>query len=200
MESIYTFNGKDITLNVCIQIRGVVNELQKRLNISFPDAMLLFYRSETYKVLQETENAFWAESVEYIADRYFEEMEKKDGLCNRTGGEIMPEMIHNIVYKFAQQIRGIYGDSLKKVVVYGSYARGDYQKNSDIDIMILVDANDAEIKKRFNSVCDLAFDYELEYGIVISPLVKNEEHFKKWSETLPFYRNVKQEGVTVDEL
>lgn len=199
-EAIYTFNGKDITLNVCVQIRGVVNELQKRLNISFPDAMLLFYRSETYKVLQQTENAFWAESVEYIADRYFEEMKKKEGLCNRTGGETMPEKVHNIVYKFAQQIRGIYGDSLKKVVVYGSYARGDYQKNSDIDIMILVDANDAEIKKRFNSVCDLAFDYELEYGIVISPLVKNEEHFMKWSETLPFYRNVKQEGVTVDEL
>ena len=55
MEPIYTFNGKDITLNVCIQIRGVVNELQKRLNISFPDAMLLFYRSETYKVLQQIE-------------------------------------------------------------------------------------------------------------------------------------------------
>lgn len=200
MEPIYTFNGKDITLNVCIQIRGVVNELQKRLNISFPDAMLLFYRSETYKMLQQTENAFWAESVEYIADRYFEEMEKKDDSCNRTGGETMPEMVHNIVYKFAQQIREIYGDSLKKVVVYGSYARGDYQKNSDIDIMILVDANDTEIKQRFNSVCDLAFDYELEYGIVISPLVKNEEHFMKWSETLPFYRNVKQEGVTVDEL
>ena len=52
----------------------------------------------------------------------------------------MPERIHDIMYKFAQQIRSIFGDSLKKVVVYGSYARGDYQKNSDIDIMILVDA------------------------------------------------------------
>lgn len=110
----------------------------------------------------------------------------------------MPETVHNIVYKFAQQIRGIYGDSLKRVVVYGSYARGDYQKNSDIDIMILVDASDDEIKKKFNSVCDLAFDYELEYGVVISPLVKNEVHFMKWSETLPFYRNVKQEGVTIN--
>ena len=59
-EAIYTFNGKDITLNVCIQIRAVVDELQKRLNVSFEDAMLMFYRSETYKTLQETENAFWA--------------------------------------------------------------------------------------------------------------------------------------------
>ena len=44
-----------------------------------------------------------------------------------VGAETMPEKIHDIVYKFALQIRSIYGDSLKKVVVYGSYARGDYQ-------------------------------------------------------------------------
>ena len=69
-----------------------------------------------------------------------------------VGGETMPEKIHDIVYKFALQIRSIYGDSLKKVVVYGSYARGDYQKNSDIDIMILVKANDEEIKKKFKLI------------------------------------------------
>ena len=110
----------------------------------------------------------------------------------------MPEAVHTIVYKFAQQIRVIYGNSLKKIVVYGSYARGDYQENSDIDIMILVDASDSEIKKRFNLVCDLAFDYEMDYGVIIPPLVMNEDHFIKWSETLPFYRNVKQEGVIVN--
>ena len=35
---------------------------------------MLFYKSETYKTLQETENGLWAESAEYIADRYYEEM------------------------------------------------------------------------------------------------------------------------------
>ena len=97
-------------------------------------------------------------------------------------------------------MRKIYGSHLQKIILYGSYARGDATASSDIDIMILVKANDEEIKKKFNSVCDLAFDYELEYGIVISPLVKNEEHFLKWSDALPFYRNVKMEGVIVDEI
>ena len=77
-DAIYRFNGKDITLDICIQIRAVVNEIQRRLNISFEEAMMLFYRSETYKILQETENAFWAESAEYIADQYFEEAEQKN--------------------------------------------------------------------------------------------------------------------------
>lgn len=57
-EAIYTFNGKDITLNVCIQIRAVVDELQKRLNVSFEDAMLMFYRSETYKTLPGNRKCF----------------------------------------------------------------------------------------------------------------------------------------------
>ena len=72
-EAIYTFNGKDITMNVCIQIRAVVDILKEKLNLSFEDAVMLFYKSETYKTLQQTENALWAESPEYIADRYFDE-------------------------------------------------------------------------------------------------------------------------------
>jgi predicted nucleotidyltransferase len=112
----------------------------------------------------------------------------------------MPESVREIVCKFTQQIRVIYGASLKKIVLYGSYARGDYEKNSDIDVMILVDAGEDEIRQKFNDVCDLAFDFEMEYGIVISPLVKNEKHFMKWSDTLPFYRNVKQEGMTINEI
>lgn len=72
-DVIYTFQGKDITMNICIQIRAVVDILQEKLKVSFEEAMMLFYQSETYKILQETENAFWAESAEYIADRYFAE-------------------------------------------------------------------------------------------------------------------------------
>ena len=72
-EVIYTFNGKDITMNVCIQIRAVVDILKEELKISFEEAVMLFYKSETYKILQQTENALWAESANYIADRFFEE-------------------------------------------------------------------------------------------------------------------------------
>lgn len=78
VDKIYEFQGKDITMNMFIQIRAVVDELQKRLKISFEEAMLLFYRSETYKTLQQTENALWAESAEYITDMVLEENSKKE--------------------------------------------------------------------------------------------------------------------------
>lgn len=72
-DVIYMFNGKDITMNVCIQIRAVVDVLQERLNIDFVEAIDKFYNSETYTTLQNTENGLWAESAEYIADRFMEE-------------------------------------------------------------------------------------------------------------------------------
>ena len=77
-EAVYTFNGKDITMNVCLQIRAVVNIIQEQLNLSFEDAMLEFYRSETYKMLQQTENALWAESPEFITDMFFAEREGRE--------------------------------------------------------------------------------------------------------------------------
>lgn len=76
-DVIYTFNGKNITMNVCIQIRAVLDILKEELQIDFVEAVDRFYTSETYLTLQNTENGLWAESPGYIADRYFEEIEKK---------------------------------------------------------------------------------------------------------------------------
>lgn len=75
-DVIYTFNGKDITMNVFIQIRAVLDILKEKLKIDFKEAVNQFYNSETYITLQNTENGLWAESPEYIADRFFEEIQK----------------------------------------------------------------------------------------------------------------------------
>ena len=69
----YLFNGKDISMNVYIQIRAVVNIIMDRTKKSFIDSVSAFYSSETYKELQQTENGFWAESPDYIADEFFRE-------------------------------------------------------------------------------------------------------------------------------
>lgn len=53
----------------------------------------------------------------------------------------------DIVLRFSRQIKDILHDKLSKVILYGSYARGDYRKNLDIDIMVLTPLTDAEIEK-----------------------------------------------------
>ena len=106
--------------------------------------------------------------------------------------------IHDILLGFSQDVKRILGDKLTKIILYGSYARGEERVNSDIDIMILTTLTEAEIQKVETTVFDLAFDYEMRYFVEISVIIKNEEHFNYWLGALPFYDNVKKEGILIN--
>lgn len=109
----------------------------------------------------------------------------------------MDNQTHDIVLKFSQQVKRLLGQKLDKVILYGSYARGDYNEHSDIDIMILTTLKDEEIEKTEPMLFDLAFDFQMDYGVDISVVVKNKDQFEYWLEALPFYNNVKKEGVVL---
>ena len=48
----------------------------------------------------------------------------------------IPENINKIINEFITAINNKFGDRIKKIILYGSYARGDFNTSSDIDIMI----------------------------------------------------------------
>ena len=81
--------------------------------------------------------------------------------------------------------------------MYGSYARGDNRENSDMDIMILTTLTDDEIRAIENQVYDTAYDYELSDQVQISVNIKNEEHFNYWLGALPYYDNIRNEGIVL---
>ena len=107
----------------------------------------------------------------------------------------MPENIRNIIYRFSQELRRILGDKLTKIIIYGSYARGDFWENSDIDIMILVDMSDIELKSYGEKLSYMTYDFNLDHDIDIKPIAKSEEIFNKWVVNYPFYSNIHKEGV-----
>ena len=72
---------------------------------------------------------------------------------------------------------------------------GDFNKSSDIDIMILTDLDEDEWYSYFTQISNMAYDLELEYDVIISPLLKNIDKFNHWLEVLPFYMNIQKEGV-----
>ena len=105
----------------------------------------------------------------------------------------MPVHISNIMQDFAKNVRRLLGNLLDSVIVYGSYARGDYSEASDVDV--LVSLTEDQIKEISDSISDLAFDYMLKYGIDISPVKTNTDQFNYWADSQPYYRNVRDEGV-----
>lgn len=107
----------------------------------------------------------------------------------------MPNNVQKIVNDFLKKVEEVLGNRLRKIILYGSYARGDYNRSSDIDIMILTDLDNAEIEQYRNTISDIAFDMELETGFIISPLIKNIEKYNDRIDVIPFYMNVNKEGV-----
>ena len=107
----------------------------------------------------------------------------------------MPIRITDIIQDFAENARRLLGNSLDSVILYGSYARGDYSEFSDIDVMLLVSLTEDQIKEISDQISDLAFDYMMKYGADISPVITNTDHFNYWVDNLPYYRNITDEGV-----
>ena len=103
--------------------------------------------------------------------------------------------IQSLIDLYISGVKSIYGDHLKQVILYGSYARGDYHEDSDIDIMILVDLSDLELKAYKHQLSYFTYDFNLDHDIDIKPIAKSETHFNMWVANYPFYANVRKEGV-----
>ena len=109
-------------------------------------------------------------------------------MCSRNELEI-------ILKQMVEVYRSVYGSEIVKVVLYGSYARGDNQADSDIDIMILLDLSDIDIKQYRHELSGETFDFNMDHGLDIKPIAKSQQHFQNWVDVYPFYANVKKEGV-----
>ena len=109
----------------------------------------------------------------------------------------MPKNVNKEIQAFIKEIQQILGDRLKKVILYGSYARGDYNKQSDVDIMILADLSFKEIEEYRDRISDIAYDIELDTGVILSPVIKNIEKYNSRINFVPFYKNVQKEGVVL---
>jgi len=80
--------------------------------------------------------------------------------------------------------------------IFGSVARGDYHEHSDVDILVIlpVPVNNAVEEQVF----DMAYDIELESGLVIGTVVYSKDFWNSdRAATMPLYRNIQREGLLV---
>lgn len=91
----------------------------------------------------------------------------------------------------------LYGDKLNKIILYGSYARGDNTEESDIDIMIVLNCDMDGVKKLRSLTAEMASDISLEQDVFLSILLRDRKHFEDNLDFLPFYQNIAREGIMI---
>lgn len=107
--------------------------------------------------------------------------------------------LNTILSKVYDIYHAVYGKDIFKILLYGSYARGDYTEDSDIDIVAIVHGERANIQEKLKDIWDVSSDLELEYEIIISPTVIPYDEFIQHRNDLPYYKNIANEGIELHD-
>lgn len=99
-------------------------------------------------------------------------------------------MIEN---ELIEGLKNIYNERLISIILYGSVARGTETDNSDVDIAIIL--KNAKGQPLHDKLIDFTLDLDLKYDKVFSVIDIDYDEYTKWKDVLPFYKNVKKDGV-----
>ena len=102
--------------------------------------------------------------------------------------------LDNISQQITQSYRSVYGDNIVAIYLYGSYAREDYDGESDVDITAIVKGDRIELQNKLKQVWDISADIGLENDVIVSPTVIPFDEYERYKHILPYYMNIQKEG------
>lgn len=102
--------------------------------------------------------------------------------------------IESILSDVKENLKKIYGRRLKKIILYGSYARGEATEGSDIDIIILLEGMKNSLSER-DKFFDAIWQLDLKYDTIISIFPFDENQYR--TRKLPIILNAKKEGIPI---
>ena len=103
--------------------------------------------------------------------------------------------LNRITEKVVNAAKENLGKKLDKVILYGSYARGDYNDESDIDILILADIPLKNRWREREKIREIIGRIDMDYDVVLCLSVVDSDTFNKYLPVEPFYTNVLKDGL-----
>lgn len=105
----------------------------------------------------------------------------------------MEKLSHRVV----EVAKKLAENELYRVYLYGSYARGDFDDESDIDIIIIIDCEKEQIENYRKRMCHYASLMGLEFDREVSLIMRDKDTFYNNQETSSFFKNIISEGVVL---
>lgn len=106
----------------------------------------------------------------------------------------LPDDVKKALSELKACLRKIYGAKLKRLILYGSYARGDFVEGSDIDIIIVLE-NVKDLLKERKRYFDEVYNLDLKYDVLLSIIPFSEKDYR--TSKTPLVLNAKREGMSV---
>ncbi|MDZ7359532.1 MAG: nucleotidyltransferase domain-containing protein [candidate division KSB1 bacterium] len=105
----------------------------------------------------------------------------------------MNPVVEKIIKSFSDETKMILRDNLVAEYLFGSLARNEAEKDSDIDILIIVKQFDYQLRKELSK---LSSNYSLKHGVCISPVIKDLKIWQQneFYQTL-FYQEIQRDSV-----
>ena len=122
-----------------------------------------------------------------------------DSLKEKTYNHVADTRINAVTQKVLRAARDTLGDSLDRVILFGSFARGDFDAESDIDFLIIANVSQEEASASRRQIRKRLPGIDLEYDIAVCLHVTGSETFNRFKNVLPFYQNVLREGVLLND-
>ena len=104
-----------------------------------------------------------------------------------------------VLQELTTQIQHLLGDKLNKIVLFGSYARGDNTKCSDVDILILTNMTPQENNAIFHELNKIFSRLGLEHDILLSLYLIDKASYDSRRTFYSFYQNIEKDGVVLYE-
>ena len=113
----------------------------------------------------------------------------------KEGDSMSEKKIQEVMEKFTEAVKRIYGSKLRYCILYGSCARGDFEKDSDIDVMLLLDVPQESIGAERKKILEISDQLDWDYDVVLAPVLQSYRLYKQYLPVSKFYQNVQKEGI-----
>lgn len=107
----------------------------------------------------------------------------------------MQPVVEQIAKEYKARLLDIYGSELVELILYGSYARGDFREDSDIDFAVVLRKKDIHPSAEIEKTTPAASKLSLKYGKILSTLPVS--WYKKQTSMQGIYREIRKEGIAI---
>lgn len=109
----------------------------------------------------------------------------------------VPESIARLAAEFADGIRTLYGDRLDKVILFGSYARGEQHEESDVDFLVVLEGVEINGYHEIGLMSPFTFEMSMKYGLQVSAVPMSSEKLRV--NLSPLSSNIHTDGILLWE-